>query len=191
MYNMDNLITALKDSQQELTADELVPLLQNLNKVLSNKGKKLLIQDEKPKKQYPLTFQRFMGVQMGFQRIMHDKDLTGVDRRVLDFFLAYMDQKNIIRHSQQDMANELKIKREAVTRSIKKLKEKDIVQYKGSKRNGFYIVNPEIAWKGRTDDWYDLVEIAKLMKQNSTFIKNKYKDEEYDTSAHLESQTPF
>ncbi len=93
-----------------------------------------------------------MGRQEGFKRLAKDKDLTGTDRRVLDMYFSELDFENYLQVSQQQIANDLEIKREQVSRSTKKLIEKGIL-IQGNKVGKFYTfrLNPFYGWKGKTD----------------------------------------
>lgn len=122
------------------------------------------------KKKYPREVQEsgfYTMFTIGTDYLSYDKDLTGVDYRVLFRLLSRIDFENWITVSQQTIAEELEIKREHVSRSIKKLLKKRIIEkrkHPSDKRRSMYRFNPTIAWKGDANQWKKLMEERKQDK---------------------------
>lgn len=103
----------------------------------------------------------------GFMRLAKDTDLTIQDRRILDVYFASVDYENWIYMSQQEIADYLGMKKSNVSRSIKKLKEKQIL-IEGPKagRSKTFRLNAFYGWKGRIGkEYYEAYEEhSKLMQ---------------------------
>lgn len=91
-----------------------------------------------------------MWMQEAFKALAKDKEITGYDRRVLDYLMSIMDFENYIGIDQTEIAEFIEIQRPHVSRSIKKLVEKGILE-EGPKigRNKSYTMNYHYAWKGK------------------------------------------
>ena len=86
--------------------------------------------------------------------------LTGQDYRVFSALMQRMDFGNWIRVSQETMAEELGLKRPAVTRSINRLLKYNVIQRKREevdKRRWMYRLNPQIGWKGKANQWMRVI----------------------------------
>jgi DNA-binding MarR family transcriptional regulator len=92
----------------------------------------------------------FMGFQRAFLELAKDKEITGETRRVLDWMFGSLDFENFIVVDQGVVAKELDLKQPNVSRSIKKLLEKGIIE-KGPKMGNYasYRVNLNYVWKGK------------------------------------------
>lgn len=92
----------------------------------------------------------------GWKFLASIEGLSGQDHRVLAALMQRMDFGNWIRVSQETMAEELGIKRQAVTRSINRLVKYKVIQRKREeidKRRWMYRLNPQIGWKGKANQW--------------------------------------
>jgi len=101
-----------------------------------------------PKKKIPKGVRWFMGFQELIEELSTDKELDGVDLRILLFLIANMDFENWIQVSQKTISKKLKINIPNISRTIKKLKNKKIIEVAKRGRMNIYRLNPEIAWKG-------------------------------------------
>ena len=88
-------------------------------------------------------------------------NLTGEQFRVLFYLFNKLNFDNYIRVKQKDIVNELNIKRQNVSRSIKTLKEKDII-YEDPTDKGVYILNPHIGHKGTKNYQSNILQYTKL-----------------------------
>jgi hypothetical protein len=96
-----------------------------------------------------------MSLQDGFLRLGRDPDLTGQDHRVLCIYLGNLDFENFIQISQSYIATDLKIPKQRVYESTKKLVDKGIL-IKGLKvgKHQTYRLNAFYGWKGKADKKY-------------------------------------
>lgn len=74
--------------------------------------------------------------------------LTGEDLRVLLFMQSFLDFNNFIPITQINIAKELDMKQPHVSRSIKKLTDKGLIDKIKKGRNIYYKLSPTVAWKG-------------------------------------------
>lgn len=91
----------------------------------------------------------FMGFQEAFEGLAKDAELAGQPTRVLLFLLSRLDWENFISFSQKDIAEKLQIRREAVSRAVKLLREKGLLEAGptvGTVRT--YRLNAGYAWRG-------------------------------------------
>ena len=79
-------------------------------------------------------------------RIAHS-DLTGEQCKVLFYLFNKLDFDNYIPIKQKDIVDELKINKQHVSRSVKVLKDNEII-YEAPDYKGFYKLNPYIGHKG-------------------------------------------
>ena len=109
------------------------------------------------------------------------QDVTGEDLKVFMAMTSKMDFKNFIRFSQTQLAEEIRIPRPNVSRSIKHLIELDILR-EGPRAglNKTYMLNPNMGIKGkqRKQKIIDYEEakatrIATKAKKSSTTDKTK------------------
>ncbi len=92
----------------------------------------------------------------GMKRLCMDRTINGEDWRVLGTLLQRLEYENWLYITQQEIANELGMQRQHVTRSIKKLVDKAII-VKGEKlgRSNCYRLNAFYGWKGRINKEYE------------------------------------
>ena len=97
-----------------------------------------------------LTERWFMAFQDSFQGLAKDKDLTLEHHRVLHFLFGCLDFDNFIQISQTDIASELDMKKQNISRTINLLVEKKII-LRGPKigRSSSFRLNPNFGWKGK------------------------------------------
>lgn len=93
----------------------------------------------------------FMGFQEAFLQMAKDKDMTGEVTRVLHYLFANLGFENYIVLPQRQIAEELNIKKENISRAMKILTEKGII-VEGPKlgRTKTYRLNNKYGWKGKT-----------------------------------------
>lgn len=105
----------------------------------------------KPKETYSEEWSvMFASNQKKLCLMLINKEISGIDRAILDYLMAYMEIGNYCTINQKMLAEEIGIAAPNVSRSIKKLVEKGIL-LKEDKKNGrlnIYRINPEFAWKG-------------------------------------------
>lgn len=92
-----------------------------------------------------------MGFQEAFLQMAKDKDMTGEVTRVLHYLFANLGFENYIVLPQRQIAEELNIKKENISRAMKILTEKGII-VEGPKlgRTKTYRLNNKYGWKGKT-----------------------------------------
>lgn len=102
------------------------------------------------KKQNPYQKGWFMNNQETSILLAKDKDIKEVTHKVLRYIEGILDFENWIYISINQIAEELEIHRTGVSRSIKLLREKEII-LKGPKiSNSYtYMLNPNYGWKGK------------------------------------------
>ncbi len=105
---------------------------------------------EKIKEDWLMTFQDALEV------IAKDRDLRGEPRAVLDYLMSKLSFDNFIAVEQSVISVELIIHKSNVSRSIKMLVEKGIIE-KGPRigRTYAYKLNPFYGWKGRVKNLKD------------------------------------
>ena len=91
----------------------------------------------------------FMGFQDAFIALAEDKDLTGETYKVFMYMLGHLGFENYIAIPQIQIATDLGMKKENVSRSIKTLLTKRII-IEGPKlgRTKTYRLNSEYGWRG-------------------------------------------
>jgi hypothetical protein len=96
-----------------------------------------------------------MSLQEGFLRLGRDADISGQDYRVLMIYLGNLDFENFLQISQSYIATDLKIPKQRVYESTKRLVEKGIL-IKGLKvgKHQTYRLNAFYGWKGKADKKY-------------------------------------
>ena len=95
-------------------------------------------------------------------RIAHS-DLTGEQCKVLFYLFNKLDFDNYIPVKQKDIVDELKIKKQNVSRCVKVLKDNDII-YEATDYKGFYKLNPHVGHKGTLNYGNNVVEFSKIKK---------------------------
>lgn len=91
----------------------------------------------------------FMGFQEAFLELAKDVELAGQPMRVLLVLMSKLDWENFIAFSQGDIAKQLKIRPEAVSRAVRLLREKGVIEagpVLGNTKT--YKLNPGYAWRG-------------------------------------------
>lgn len=102
----------------------------------------------------------------GLVRLATDKDLTLTDKNVLLYIAGIIDYENILDISQAQLAKDIGIVRQEVTKSIKKLCELDYLRIIGKVgRQNIYKLSPYFAFKSRAknykmlcNEWDDYTE---------------------------------
>jgi DNA-binding transcriptional regulator GbsR (MarR family) len=112
-----------------------------------------------------------MNSQEAMVSVAKDKDIKGETHRVLWFIGGILDFENWVQISNTEIANELDLKRQAVSRAMKVLEDKQII-LRGPKvgRSYAFMLNPEFGWKGkvinledyRRQEWDDESKRLKL-----------------------------
>ncbi|WP_456325955.1 helix-turn-helix transcriptional regulator [Desulfonauticus submarinus] len=100
-----------------------------------------------PNKKVKMT-RWFMMFQDFIIELSKDKDIKGEDFRVLLYLLANMDFENWIQVTQETISKELQMKKTNISRALKKLKDKNIIEVAKRGRINIYRLNPDIVWKG-------------------------------------------
>jgi hypothetical protein len=103
-----------------------------------------------------------MNSQEALEILAKDKEIKGESYRVLLFICARLDFENWIQISQVEIANELKMHRQQVSKAMKILEAKEII-LRGPEvgRSYAFRLNPYFGWKGkvihlekyREEDW--------------------------------------
>ena len=148
-------------SEQEITQYNNT-LSDQVTKDLEEGKKRVILVDNK---YFPKGIKRFTGFQMGFEKIAKYEDLTGKDCKILFYLFSQLDMDNYIQISQQEISDELNIKIPNVSRSIKKLCDKEIIKKEKKGKFNFYRINPEIAWKGETERWKNVIDITSKLRE--------------------------
>ena len=91
-----------------------------------------------------------MNSQEALEIVAKDKDIKGETYRVLFFICARLDFENWVQIPLSEVAQELDLKKQSVTRAIKVLEEKEII-LRGPKvgRSYAFMLNPDFGWKGK------------------------------------------
>ncbi len=111
------------------------------------------------KKKYPREIQQdgfYTMFSFGSYRLSEVEGLTGTDYRVLHNLLSHLDFENWINVTQTVVSEELQIKKPHISKSIKKLVDKGIIEKhkdRNDKRKIRYRLNPEYGWRGDADQW--------------------------------------
>lgn len=92
----------------------------------------------------------FMGIQASFEQIASDKEMTYEMFRVWVYLLSKLGFENWITVPQREISDHLDMKKQNVSRAIKKLAQKGLI-LKGPKigRTTAYKINSHYAWKGK------------------------------------------
>jgi len=92
----------------------------------------------------------FMAFQDAFESLARDKDLWGQPTAVLHFLMSRLSFDNYIALEQKEISDQLSVDKSDVSRAIKKLVEKGILE-KGPRigKSFSYKLNPLYGWKGR------------------------------------------
>lgn len=107
-----------------------------------------LLPAKKPRRQaYRKGFCMFSNEQLGALSL--DKELFGVDLRILMHVSSKMGYQNRARVNQKAIAESLGFDRPQVSRSCKKLVEKGLLDFVSYGKNKLYAVSRRVAFKGR------------------------------------------
>ena len=109
----------------------------------------------KPKKHLNDDYARcFLNEMLG---LAVDRDLTGTDLRVLLAIIGNLGYDNTINISQGQLGQEINIKRQEVTKSIRKFVSKGYLQITSQiGRQNIYQFNPHIVFRSRAKNYKDL-----------------------------------
>ena len=102
------------------------------------------------RKKNPYNKGWIMNSQEALEIVAKDKDIKGETYRVLFFICARLDFENWVQIPLSEVAQELDLKKQSVTRAIKVLEEKEII-LRGPKvgRSYAFMLNPDFGWKGK------------------------------------------
>ncbi len=134
-----------------------------------------------PKKRYPREIQQdgfYTMFAFGSEIISEIKGLTVNDYRVFFRLLSHLEFENWINVTHQTIADELEVDRANVSRSIKKLIQKEIIEkHKDSrdKRRIRYRLNPLYGWMGDANQWKKEMYDRKTEKVTPLFPNQKKK----------------
>ncbi|CCQ65218.1 Tagatose-6-phosphate kinase / 1-phosphofructokinase [Crocosphaera watsonii WH 0402] len=134
------------------------------------------------KKKYPREIQEdgfYTMFSFGTELIAQIEGLNGTDYRVLFQLLSHLEFENWINVSHQMIANELGVNRVNVSRAIKKLVEKEIIEKHKDPSDGRrikYRLNPVHGWMGDAKQWQKEMYNRKLEKVTPLFSNRKNKD---------------
>lgn len=97
-----------------------------------------------------------MNSQEAMLSVAKDKDIKGETHRVLWFIGGILDFENWVQISNAEIAKELDLKRQAVSRAMKVLEDKEII-LRGPKvgRSYAFMLNPDFGWKGKVTNLED------------------------------------
>lgn len=117
----------------------------------------------------------FMFFQKGSVELAKDKDISWETYRVFHMLLGQLDFENYILIPQSEIVKELDMKKQNVSRAIKKLVEKGIL-IKGEKlgKTYSYKLNSYYGWKGRVVNMFEAEHVnkPKLAVDNTKDSKN-------------------
>ncbi len=134
------------------------------------------------KKKYPREIQRdgfYTMFSFGSERIAQVDGLSRTDYKVLFQLLSHLEFENWINVSQAVIGEELNIKKANISRSIKNLVNKGIIEKHkdpNDKRRTRYRLNPEYGWRGDADQWKKEMYNRRLEKIIPLFPNRKNKD---------------
>ena len=107
-------------------------------------------------KQNPYNKGWIMNSQEALEIVARDKDIKGETYRVLFFMCARLDFENWIQITQKEIAENLEMKRQNVSKAISLLLKKRII-LRGPKlgRSYAFRLNPDFGWKGKVKNLND------------------------------------
>ncbi len=112
---------------------------------------------------FPRDLRTFKGINFMFENIAK-MGFNLQELRVLFFMLGRLEFNNLISLTQKTIAEELNMKRQNVAMAIKGLAERNIISVLKKGRNNFYKLNPEIAWRGKTKEWKNVISIHEVLE---------------------------
>ena len=89
------------------------------------------------------------------------QNITGEQFKVFCYMCYNLEFDNYIKIQQKDIAEEYNLSKFQVSRSIKALKDKDII-YEAPNYKGFYKLNPHVGHKGTQNYGNNVVEFEKI-----------------------------
>ena len=104
----------------------------------------------------------------GFQ--IATSNLTGEQYRVLFYLFDNLNFDNYISIKQKDIVDALHINKHSVSRSIRALKENNII-YEDPMDKNYYKLNPYIGYKGRKKYDATVVEFEKIKQQKEDEVQ--------------------
>ena len=105
--------------------------------------------------------QRWFAMFQDYALRIAQSDLTGEQFKVLFYLFNKLDFDNYIPVKQKDIVDDLKINKQHVSRSVKALKDNDII-YEATDYKGFYKLNPHVGHKGTQNYGNNVVEFEKI-----------------------------
>lgn len=88
----------------------------------------------------------FLGLRELEERLA-DRSVGMQALRVLTAMIAACDYENVVHKGQKDLARELSMAQQDVSRAVRSLLECGFLEQPGSSR-GYYVVSPRLCWKG-------------------------------------------
>jgi len=120
-----------------------------------------------PKQKIKMT-RWFMMFQDFIIELSKDKEIKGEDFRVLLYLLANMDFENWIQVTQDTISKELQMRKTNISRALKKLKDKNIIEIAKRGRINIYRLNPDIVWKGSYKELQDYYKNVLTFSSSNT-----------------------
>lgn len=111
-----------------------------------------------PRKQKWTRGEYMLGLQKSFVDIAK-MGLTGEQLSVLMLLMAKTDFENYINITQEEMAAELSICRQNVTRAINVLVKKSLIKKMKKGTSNYYLFNPEIIYKGKSNNYGNVYQL--------------------------------
>ncbi len=101
-------------------------------------------------KRNPYSKGWIMNSQEGLMLLAIDEELTGENYKILLYLLGILNFENWIEITQKEIAEKLNMHKQRISRSIKKLEQKEII-LRGEKisRSFLFRLNPYYGWKGK------------------------------------------
>ncbi len=124
------------------------------------------------KKRNPYTRGWTMNSQEASVLLAKDKEIKGETHRVLRFIEGILDFENWIYVSITEIAKELEMHRQDVSKAIKVLQKKEII-LRGPKigRSHTFMLNPDFAWKGKVKNLEQYREEKKFLNNSENKTK--------------------
>ena len=109
-------------------------------------------------------------------RACHNSD-TGADiLGVFSFLVGALDVGNVIRMSNEDIADALGMPRYHVDRALQRLIERNIIHRRCPEgRMPFYVLSPYVGWRGSVDDHRVAIELAESIERDLTQAEDGFK----------------
>ena len=132
------------------------------------------------RKKNPYNKGWIMNSQEALEIVAKDKDIKGETYRVLFFICARLDFENWVQIPLSEVAQELDLKKQSVTRAIKILESKEII-IRGPKvgRSYAFMLNPDFGWKGKVKN------LDEYRKERNEQILREHREQEMHSSLEL------